>query len=215
MDYSLGAAHHAQREFANETAILSGQRSLEAATNLGPEVDTSRERISAHEILGEVLTLVGRYDEAQEHLNLARSILETSPQLPDQPPQLAEVCRTYGIGVIPYSPLGGGFLTGKYRADGPEVDSQRAKGVQRYFSKRNWQLLDKMEEIGIANGDKSISQVALAWLLTDPLITSPIIGPRTMEQLKDNLGAVNFRLSENEKQILDEASDPEQFDTDS
>jgi aryl-alcohol dehydrogenase-like predicted oxidoreductase len=122
--------------------------------------------------------------------------------------ELADVCRTYGIGVIPYSPLGGGFLTGKYKEDGPAIDSKRATGVQRYYSKRNWQLLSKMEDIGADNGGKSISQVALAWLLSDAIITSPIIGPRTLEQLKDNIGAVGFRLSEEEKQMLDEASDP-------
>ena len=124
--------------------------------------------------------------------------------------ELADVCRTYGIGVIPYSPLGGGFLTGKYEEDGPVVDSKRAKGVQRYYSKRNWQLLSKMEDIGAESGGKSISQVALAWLLSDPIITSPIIGPRTLEQLKDNLGAVGFRLADEEKQMLDRASDPKQ-----
>lgn len=124
--------------------------------------------------------------------------------------ELADVCRTYGIGVIPYSPLGGGFLTGKYRKDGPGIDSQRAQGVKKYFSRRNWQLLEKMEEIGSAKGGKTVSQVALAWLLSDPLISSPIIGPRTMEQLQDNLGAAGFRLSAEEKQILDDTSNPSQ-----
>ena len=67
-----------------------------------------------------------------------------------------------------------------------------------------------MEDIGSENGGKTISQFALAWLLSDPLISSPIIGPRTMEQLQDNLGAAGFRLSAEEKQILDDASNPSQ-----
>jgi aryl-alcohol dehydrogenase-like predicted oxidoreductase len=63
-----------------------------------------------------------------------------------------------------------------------------------------------METIGQEKGGYSISQIALAWLLTDPLMTSPIIGPRTLEQLQDNLGAVGLRLAPSEKELLDEAS---------
>jgi aryl-alcohol dehydrogenase-like predicted oxidoreductase len=139
------------------------------------------------------------YISLQPHYNLVhRAEFESD---------LAEVCRTYGLGVIPYSPLAGGFLTGKYRRDGTIVNSQRARSAQRYFSERNWALLDKMERMGKEKGGKSISQIALAWLLSDPLVTSPIIGPRDLEQLKDNLGAVGLRLSDDEKKSLDEASD--------
>jgi aryl-alcohol dehydrogenase-like predicted oxidoreductase len=141
-----------------------------------------------------------RFDSLQPHYSLVhRDEFEG---------QLADVCRTYSIGVIPYSPLGGGFLTGKYRADSPEVDSQRAKGVARYFTESNWRLLEKMEDLGKEKGDKSISQIALAWMLSDPVITSPIIGPRTMDQLEDNLGTAGLRLTDDEKQMLDEASQP-------
>jgi aryl-alcohol dehydrogenase-like predicted oxidoreductase len=141
---------------------------------------------------------LARYDSLQPHYSLVhRDEFEL---------QLADICRTYSLGVIPYSPLGGGFLTGKYQPDSPKVDSQRAKGVQRYFSDQNWDLLDKLEQLGLEQGGKSISQIALAWLLSDPLITSPIIGPRTLEQLEDNLGAIGLRLTGDEKQFLDEAS---------
>jgi aryl-alcohol dehydrogenase-like predicted oxidoreductase len=119
--------------------------------------------------------------------------------------ELASVCRTYRLGVLPYSPLGGGFLTGKYRRD-QAADSQRAKGASRYFNERNWSLLDKMEIIGSQKNGASISQIALAWLLSDPLITSPIIGPRNLEQLQDNLGAAGLRLSVEEKEQLNQAS---------
>jgi aryl-alcohol dehydrogenase-like predicted oxidoreductase len=95
--------------------------------------------------------------------------------------QLALVCRTFGIGVIPYSPLAGGFLTGKYRPS-RTPNSVRAEGVKRrYFTQKNWGLLDKMGTLARAKGC-SLSQLALAWLLADPLITSPIIGPRTVDQ---------------------------------
>lgn len=118
---------------------------------------------------------------------------------------LAEICQKYGLGVIPYSPLAGGFLTGKYRKD-TTIDSARAGGVKRYFNERNWMLLERMEKLGDERGGASLSQIALAWLLSDPLITSPIIGPRNLEQLQDNLGAAGMRLEQEEKQLLDEAS---------
>lgn len=117
--------------------------------------------------------------------------------------ELQDVCKTYGIGVIPYSPLGGGFLSGKYHRDQTIVESMR--NVTRHFSERNWALLDVMGQIAASRGH-SVSQVALAWLLANPVITSPIIGPRTVEQLEDNLGAVGFSLSEAEITQLNEAS---------
>jgi aryl-alcohol dehydrogenase-like predicted oxidoreductase len=141
---------------------------------------------------------LARYDCLQPHYNLVhRAEFED---------QLTDVCRTYSLGVIPYSPLAGGFLTGKYRPDDPSVDSQRAKGVQRYFTQQNWDLLEIMETMGKEKGGRSVSQIALAWLLMDPVITSPIIGPRTLEQLNDNLGVVDVKLTDQEMKALEEAS---------
>lgn len=119
--------------------------------------------------------------------------------------ELASVCRTYQLGVVPYSPLGGGFLTGKYRRD-QVAESQRSRGASRYFNELNWALLDEMEIMGSQKNGASISQIALAWLLSDTLITSPIIGPRNLEQLKDNLGATEVHLTVEERKQLDEAS---------
>ncbi len=136
-----------------------------------------------------------RYDSLQPHYSIAhRDEFER---------ELAPVCRRYGIGVIPYSPLAGGFLTGKYRPDDPIPASDRAGGVQRrYFNERGWKVLAAVEKVGKEHG-KSISQTALAWLLSQDHISSPIIGPRTMEQLSDNLGAAGFRLSPEEMEFLD------------
>lgn len=143
------------------------------------------------------LNHLARYDSLQPHYNLVhRAEFER---------ELAQVCQSYGLGVIPYSPLAGGFLTGKYRqAVIPE--SARRRGAQKYFSDSHWALLDAMEKMGQEKGGASISQIALAWLLTDPLVTSPIIGPRSVEQLHDNLGATSLRLSTDEKKALDEAT---------
>ncbi len=118
--------------------------------------------------------------------------------------ELADVCRAYSLGVIPYSPLGGGFLTGKYRRE-EQPSSVRLRNVSRYFTERNWQVLDTLDALARQKGS-TISQVALAWLLANPLITSPIIGPRTLDQLKDNLGAVGLHLEAFEIEKLDEVS---------
>jgi aryl-alcohol dehydrogenase-like predicted oxidoreductase len=139
-----------------------------------------------------------RYESLQPHYNLAhREEFEH---------ELAHICREYKLGVIPYSPLAGGFLTGKYQPEANVPDSKRAGGVSnRYFNESGWRVLDAVSKTANETG-KSISQISLAWLLTDELITSPIIGPRTLEQLNDNLGAVGFRLSSEVKSQLDEAS---------
>ncbi len=118
--------------------------------------------------------------------------------------ELAAVCKTYRLGVIPYSPLAGGFLTGKYRRN-LLPNSARAEGVKRYFSDRNWSLIDQMDKLAKEKA-ASISQVALAWLLADPLITSPILGANSVDQMADNLGALGTHLTPAEKKGLDDAS---------
>jgi len=133
---------------------------------------------------------LARYDSLQPHYNLVhRAEFET---------ELADLCETYGLGVIPYSPLAAGFLTGKYRREHTQVDSARRGSAARYFDdEANWRALDTLEQIARERG-KSISQIALAWLLSQPVITSPIIGARDLDQLNDNLGAAGLRLSEEE-----------------
>ncbi|HEY9075401.1 MAG TPA: aldo/keto reductase [Anaerolineaceae bacterium] len=141
---------------------------------------------------------LARFDCLQPHYNLVhRDEFER---------ELADVCRTYGVGVIPYSPLAAGFLSGKYRKEQPEPDSVRLGRVRSYFTDRNWVLLEKMDIIAQTHG-KSLSAVALGWMLTDPVISSPIIGPRSLEQLHENLQAAGFRLTPEEKATLDQASD--------
>jgi aryl-alcohol dehydrogenase-like predicted oxidoreductase len=139
------------------------------------------------------------YISLQPHYNLAhREEFER---------ELAHVVEQYGLGVIPYSPLGGGFLTGKYRHEATLPKSARAEGIRnRYFSERNFDLLDRMEEIGQARG-QGIPQVALAWLLSNPLVTAPIVGANSVDQLEDSLAAVGFRLSDEERQALNDFTD--------
>ena len=119
--------------------------------------------------------------------------------------ELAEVCERYGIGVLPYSPLAGGFLTGKYQKDKDLPGSDRARGIKnRYFNEESWQVLSAAEAIA-AEKAVSVSQIALAWQLTNPVITSPIIGPRSLAQLNDNIGAADLRLSKTEMESLNPA----------
>lgn len=135
---------------------------------------------------------LARFETLQPHYNLVhREEFES---------ELAAICRDKNIGVIPYSPLAAGFLTGKYRED-KKADSARAEGVAKYFTKKNWRLLDQMDEISAAH-QATVAQVALAWQLADPTITSLIIGANSVSQLNDSLGAVKLTLSPEEVEIL-------------
>jgi aryl-alcohol dehydrogenase-like predicted oxidoreductase len=115
------------------------------------------------------------------------------------------VVRQFGLGIIPYSPLGRGFLTGKYRRGQPLPESQRASSVQRLLTDKNFDLLDKLEEMGKAR-NATPAQMALAWLLTKENVASVIIGANTTEQLADSLGASGLRLRDDEMQALDSLS---------
>ena len=121
--------------------------------------------------------------------------------------EMAAVVRAYGLGLFPYSPLAGGFLTGKYRQGAPSPDSARAGRIQeRYFCERNFKLLARMETIGLKWG-QGAAQVALAWLLANPLVTAPIVGANSVAQLRASLAAVGFRLENDELAELDELGD--------
>lgn len=115
-----------------------------------------------------------------------------------------KVCEDQGIGVIPYSPLQGGFLTGKYRR-GVTPDSVRAKGLEKFFTDRNYDLINLLEERGKAH-NATVTQMALAWLLHRPSITAPIIGANNVAQLAEVLGSLEVKLSDEDIQAIDEAS---------
>lgn len=105
--------------------------------------------------------------------------------------------KIYGLAIIPYSPLGKGFLTGKYRRDMPLPDSKRVEGIQQYMTPKNWLLIDKLDAIA-KDRRVTMGQVALAWLLAREQVVSVIIGANTPAQLHDSLGATNLLLNENE-----------------
>jgi aryl-alcohol dehydrogenase-like predicted oxidoreductase len=121
-----------------------------------------------------------------------------------------------GLGLLPWSPLGGGWLTGKYTRDERPTGATRLgenpeRGVEAYDRRstveRTWDVVDAVRALADARG-VSMAQVALAWLVDRPGMTSVILGARTVEQLDDNLGAVGLHLTADEVARLDAVSDP-------
>jgi aryl-alcohol dehydrogenase-like predicted oxidoreductase len=134
--------------------------------------------------------------------------------------EMLPACEANGLGVLPWSPLGGGWLTGKYDAKTRPSGATRLgedpdRGVEAYdrrsSSERTWAVIDAVRSVASARGI-SMSQTALAWLVDRPAITSVILGARTTEQLADTLGAAGIHLSVAETAQLDAASDPEPAD---
>ena len=130
--------------------------------------------------------------------------------------EIVPAAQANGLGLLPWSPLGGGWLTGKYRRDEQPTGATRLgedpdRGVEAYDRRsgreRTWDVVDATslvaDELGI-----SMAQVALAWLVDRPAVTSVILGARTVEQLDDNLGAADLHLPDDHTRRLTEASDP-------
>jgi len=119
-----------------------------------------------------------------------------------------------GLGLMPWGPLGGGFLSGKYRpgerpatgriATQPDRDEE---AWERRSNERNWAIVDA---VGSAAADLGVasSQIAIAWLLTRPAVASVILGVRTLEQLEDNLAAIDLELPADLIESLNTASEP-------
>jgi aryl-alcohol dehydrogenase-like predicted oxidoreductase len=117
--------------------------------------------------------------------------------------ELAALCGRENIGVIPYSPLAAGFLTGKYRKGADIPKSQRAGRIeQRYMNDNGFAAVDALASVAEAHRT-TIAAAALAWLLAQPAVTAPIIGANTPAQLADLLPASGLRLSEGEIADLD------------
>ncbi len=138
-----------------------------------------------------------RFDSIQPHYHLLNRA-EFEPDLP-------AVCLDQNIGMIPYSPLAGGFLTGKYTRDQIPENSRGAGNnrMARYMTDMGFAVLDALRDMGEQRG-KTILQMAIGWLQTLPFMTAPIIGANTVDQLEESLGSIELRLSEDEMQRLDE-----------
>jgi len=117
--------------------------------------------------------------------------------------ELEPACLALGVGVIPYSALGGGFLSGKYRRDGELPTTARADSVrQRYMHERGWAVLDALLAVAEARG-ATPTQVALAWQLARPSVTAPIASATSVAQVQELLGAAALKLTTEELAALD------------
>ncbi len=150
---------------------------------------------------------------AARELGLNRFVCEQPPYHPlDRriERELVPMARTYGYGLIPWSPLAAGFLTGKYRRGEDRPDDSRLKGNEWHsdlFTDAGFTVLETMESIA-EQKNCSVSQFALAWNFSQAGITSPIIGARNMEQLEDNLGALDVEVTEEDCKKIDEVAKP-------
>src|ERR687898_1210909 len=123
--------------------------------------------------------------------------------------EILPFCRAAGLGVLPWGPLGAGFLTGKYQRDTEPPEGSRMgeatddleEARHRRAIERNFRVVDEAEAIARERG-ATISQVAIAWLLGEPGVVAPIVGPRTFEQLEDLLGGADLRLTDEERERL-------------
>lgn len=118
---------------------------------------------------------------------------------------LQAICQQYGLAVFPYFALASGFLTGKYRTKADLEGSTRAPIVERYIDDRGTRILAAMDGIAAARGITH-AQIALAWLLAQPEVTSPVVSASNLEQLDKTLDAVEVGLSAEELALLDAAS---------
>ncbi|GAA0249948.1 aldo/keto reductase [Haladaptatus pallidirubidus] len=121
------------------------------------------------------------------------------------------LCDEEDIGVIPWSPLYGGFLTGKYEREEESPDGSRlgesGRSPDEVYSDEEWQVLDVVRELAKERG-VSPTQVSLAWLLHNEIVTAPIIGPKTTEQLDENIRALGVALTDEEIERLEAPIDP-------
>ncbi len=130
--------------------------------------------------------------------------------------EIVPACEHNGLGLLPWSPLAGGWLSGKYTRDSRPTGATRLgedpdRGIEAYDKvggrSLTWDVLDAVQSVA-EELDAAMAQVALAWLLTRPAVSSVILGARTLEQLSTNLGAADLVLTPAQLARLDAASDP-------
>ena len=138
-----------------------------------------------------------RYATFQPHYNLMeRSIYEA---------EAAQLCLERGIGVLPFSSLANGFLTGKYRRSSDLADQPRGSSVAPYLNDRGKAVLAALDKLGMRYG-ASPATIAIAWLLTKPAIHAPIVSATSISQIADLVKATELALDPEAVRLLDQAS---------
>lgn len=141
---------------------------------------------------------LARFESVQAYYSLAGRELER---------EIVPLARSERLAILPWSPLAGGLLTGKFSRDGkgPSGSRRNSFDFPPVDRERAFRIIDVARPIAAAH-DASVARVALAWLLHQPAVTSVIIGAKTREQLADNLAAADLTLSAEELKALDDAS---------
>jgi len=185
MDETLGAL---------DTIVKSGKARYVGCSNL-PAWQTAR-ALGRSEVLG-----VARFESVQPRYNLLFRQIER---------ELLPLCEAEGLAVIPYNPLAGGFLSGKHKREaGPTAGTRFTLGTaakryqERYWREREFETVEELRTIA-AEAGMSLAQLAIAWVLANPLITSPIVGASRPEQLDDVVAAAGKTLDGGLKARLDE-----------
>jgi aryl-alcohol dehydrogenase-like predicted oxidoreductase len=134
---------------------------------------------------------------AQNYYNILRRQIEA---------ELTSCCEAYQLSLIPYAPLAGGVLTGKYRRGEPFPEGSRGAAgsplVKRSTTDRGWDILESLEKFATERG-RGLTELAVAWLLANPLVASVICGASNEDQVRANVTGATWKLSTEEKQELD------------
>ncbi len=177
---------------ALDELVRSGEVRAIGASNISPERLEAQLEFSAREG-------TARYEALQPHYNLVtRDAYEGERR---------RIAERYGLGVMPYAALAGGFLTGKYRPGTvQQVEGARAAGAAKYLeSDRGRNVLAALDAVAVARGAE-VTTVAIAWLAAQPTVVAPIASARTVEQVPALVAATTLVLNEEEIAMLDEAS---------
>jgi aryl-alcohol dehydrogenase-like predicted oxidoreductase len=176
---------------AFESLIREGKIRYAAASNYSAPRLSEALRIGEREGMASYVALQAQYNLVE------RAEYES---------ELAPICERHGLACLPYFSLARGFLTGKYRRDGEQVDSPRAAGVREsYFNERGFAVLDALEALATERRT-TVAAVGLAWLLAQPTVVAPVASATSPEQLAQLLPATELQLSDEQLERLDAAS---------